>query len=60
VEGEQMLAIMAGAKTWGCRPSSLLAIEDPVLALMVDLAATRRAMEMASGEESGPVERIEL
>ena len=55
-----MLAIMAGAKTWGCRPSSLLAIEDPVLALMVDLAATRRAMEMASGEESGPVERIEL
>jgi hypothetical protein len=49
---------MVAAKTWGCRPSALLAIEDPVLALMVDLAATLRAREIAEQAESGPVDRV--
>ncbi len=53
-----MLAVMAAAKLFSARPSALLGIEDPVTALALDLAATQRAMEMADGEEHGPVERL--
>jgi hypothetical protein len=34
-----MLALAATGQRFGTRPSALLAIEDPVLALAVDLAA---------------------
>lgn len=43
---------MAAAKEWSTRPSTLLQIQDPVLALMIDLEATRRAVEIRAGEET--------
>jgi hypothetical protein len=49
-----MVAIIATAKEFSCRPSELLAIEDPVLAL----AACQRALEMRTDE--GGVERTSL
>ncbi len=35
-----MEALVVAAKTWGVRPSQLLAIADPMVALDLDLAAT--------------------
>ena len=51
-----MWPVMAAAKLFACRPSALLAIEDPVLALAVDLAAAQRMMRAEKDEE--PVERV--
>ena len=46
-----MVALLATAKLFSQRPSDLLEIEDPVLALAFDLAAARRALEL--GNEAG-------
>jgi hypothetical protein len=57
-------AVMAAAKLYSARPSALLAIPDPVLALAVDLAAAERAMgEPAQWagpecEDEGSVEKL--
>jgi hypothetical protein len=40
-----MLAIVATAKQFSIRPSELMAIADPVLALAFDLAATVRLQQ---------------
>jgi hypothetical protein len=54
-----LTAVLVTAEEFSCRPSELLAIEDPVLALAVDLAARQRAVELRSGKEpAGPVERM--
>ncbi len=47
-----MWAVVATAKQFSVRPSELLAIDDPVVALMVDLEAGRMLMELkqADGE----------
>ena len=57
-----MDAIVAAAKVFQVRPSSLLAIEDTVLALDFDLAAARRVLmlQQEAGEKSEPVERLVL
>ena len=49
-----MLAVTA--RTFGQRPSALLAIEDPVLALAVDLAAAVRLNQPSEGDD-GRLER---
>jgi hypothetical protein len=51
------------AVTFSCRPSQLLAIADPVEALMLDLAATRRVMDLERGATDGadgPTERLDF
>lgn len=40
------------------RPSELMAIEDPVMALAFDLASARRALELKDGESKEPAQRI--
>lgn len=52
-----MLAVVVTAKQFACRPSALMAIEDPVMALAFDLAACKRALEMERGD-SEPAEQI--
>lgn len=47
------------AKEFGQRPSDLLAIEDPLLALAFDLAALERLVEMRQEALEGPVKREE-
>lgn len=53
-----MWAVLATAKLFSCRPSELMAIEDPVLALAFDLAAAARVIRGAKDEE--PVEKVYL
>jgi len=53
-----MLALIATAKTFGVRPSSLLGMEDSVLSLAFDLAAAARVIE-ESGDKQG-VNRVYL
>ena len=53
-----MLAIVATAKAFSIRPSDLMAIDDPVLALNFDLAAAVRLRE--SAEEEPDVNRLDL
>lgn len=55
-----MLAVVATAQAFSVRPSSLMAIDDPVLALNFDLAATVRARELLADSEEPPVNRMEL
>lgn len=55
-----MLAVVATAKQFSIRPSDLLGIEDPVLALSFDMAAMVRLQKAASDEEPGAVNRIDL
>jgi hypothetical protein len=51
--------VIATAKLFSTRPSTLMAMEDPVLALAFDLAATQRALEMRDdGGNKGPVEKV--
>ena len=49
-----MVALAVTAKTFGTRPSALLAMEDPMLALELDLAAAlaleRERQESASSD----------
>jgi len=54
-----MVALVATAKTFSCRPSELLAIEDPVLALAVDLAGAQRLMSEAGEQGQAASERVE-
>jgi len=54
-----MLAVVATAKAFSIRPSELMAIDDPVLALNFDLAATVRSRELLA-EQEPPVNRMEL
>ena len=58
-EDPRFLEVMAAAKLYSQRPSALMAIDDPVLALAVDLAATRRHHRILADENDGPVEREE-
>jgi hypothetical protein len=53
-----MIVLTATAKLFSQRPSSLLGVSDPVLALAIDLAAAERALELQSSEHQGPVEQI--
>lgn len=41
------------AQKFGCRPSELVVLRDPVLALDFDLAATARLLIAERGEPSG-------
>ena len=54
-----MLAIVATAKAFSIRPSDLMAIDDPVLALAFDLAAAVRLRESAA-EGEPDVNRLEV
>ncbi len=45
-----MLAVVATAKQFSIRPSELMAIEDPVLALGFDMAATVRLQQQLKEE----------
>ena len=47
-----MWALALTAKTFSSRPSELLAVDDPVVALMVDLAAAKLLLSPAKEEES--------
>lgn len=60
VAGEELTAIAATAERFGSRPSELLAIADPVLALMVDLAAAARLNKAAEETPEPGVRRINL
>jgi len=61
VAGDLMMGIVATAKAFGQRPSSLLAIRDPVLALGFDLAATVRLdQEISRDADDGNVKKIYL
>lgn len=53
-----MGAVVTTAKLFSCRPSSLLRIEDPWVALAFDLAAAKTALEATSGAERHVTERI--
>ena len=45
-----MLALAATAKMFAARPSALLGIQDPVLALSFDMAAMVRLRQAAAAE----------
>ncbi len=55
-----MLAVIAAAKQFSVRPSELLAIEDPVLALNFDLAATVRLQQEIASDGPEHVDRVYL
>lgn len=44
MKSENFLLLAITAQRFGCRPSSLVVIRDPVLALDFDLAATARLL----------------
>lgn len=45
MRSENFLLVAAAAEKFACRPSRLVGLEDPVLALDFDLAAAARLME---------------
>ncbi len=53
-----MLAVVATAKQFSLRPSELLGIEDPVLALNFDMAATTRLQQEIEGDGPERVDRV--
>lgn len=61
-----MTAVAVTAKLFSQRPSALLAIKDPVLALAIDLEGAQRLAELKMDAEregdsfSGPAKRIYL
>lgn len=55
-----MEALAATARSFAVRPSALLRIEDPVLALSFDLAAAARLLQGTTEQDAGDVNRIEL
>ena len=44
MRSENFLLLSSAAKTFGCRPSAMAGLDDPVLALDFDLAATARLL----------------
>ena len=50
--------VVMAAQLFSVRPSALMAIEDPVLALEFDLAAAQKLLEWKKGEDSEPAERL--
>jgi len=55
-----MWAVIAAAKLFSSRPSELLAIEDPVMALAFDLAAVERVAEEQESSSESRVRTISL
>lgn len=53
-----MLPLVVAAKSFSIRPSDLLAIEDPVLALNFDLAAAARLQQETADVEGPVVNRV--
>jgi hypothetical protein len=49
VKSENFTLLAIAAEKFGCRPSSLVLLADPVLALDFDLAAAARLLEIARG-----------
>ena len=45
MRSENFLLVAAAAEKFACRPSRMVGLEDPVLALDFDLAAAARLME---------------
>lgn len=45
MKSDNFLLLALAAQKFGCRPSSMAVIRDPVLALDFDLAATARLLE---------------
>ena len=63
VASEQMVAVAVTAETFRTRPSELLAITDPVVALNLDMAAAAvlgREMEKATDGPSPGVKKVYL
>jgi hypothetical protein len=55
-----MLAIVATAKAFGQRPSELVGIEDPVVALNFDMAAVVRLNEELHHGDAEGTEKVYL
>ncbi len=53
-----MLLVAMAAKTFCTRPSDLMAVADPVLALAFDMASFRKLLDLEKGESKGDPERI--
>jgi len=53
VKSENFLLVAIAAQKFGCRPSSLVMLHDPVLALDFDLAATARLLAVERGAIAG-------
>ena len=48
MRSENFLLVAAAAEKFACRPSRMVGLEDPLLALDFDLAAAARLMERES------------
>lgn len=54
IESGEGLLCAISARTWGCRPSALLGIDDPVVAYAVDEALSLRLLYLNRGKRKGP------
>ena len=53
MKSDNFLLLALAAQKFGCRPSSMAVIRDPVLALDFDLAAAARLLIAERGERPG-------
>jgi hypothetical protein len=60
VASEQMLDLAVIAKEFGQRPSSLVGIEDPVLAINFDAAGVARLLQAREAAREETPDRLEF